>query len=43
MMNWCNPDGSEGDGWDEERFGPYLKQRKMNKMRSFDACCVVKS
>jgi hypothetical protein len=40
MMNWCNPDGSEGDGWDEERFGPYLKQRKMNKMRSFDACCV---
>jgi len=40
MMNWCNADGSEGDGWDESSFGPYLKQRKTNKMRAFDACCV---
>lgn len=40
MMNWCKADGSEGDGWPEERFGPYLKQPRSFKRRASDACCA---
>jgi len=40
MMNWCNEDGTAGDGWDEQAYGQWSKMGKSSKMRAQQACCV---